>query len=84
MKSFAIIVCLTALVTFSACKDNDDNTVKRTTEEVTKTDTVGPKVRKVTAVEETVETDTSEVTITSGGVKVENVKDEETNENNLD
>lgn len=77
MKSFAIITCLTALITFSACKDNDDNTVRRTTEEVTKTDTIGPKVRTVTAVEETIETDTSEVTITSGGVSVENIKDEE-------
>lgn len=80
MKSFTIITCLMALITLSACNNKEEGTVKKTTEEVTKTDTIGPKVRKVTAVEETTETDSGKVTITSGGVFVENIKDEEANQ----
>lgn len=77
MKSFIIAASFLSLIVFSSCKEKDENVVTVTTEEVTKTDTIGPRVRTVTAVEETTETDTSEVTITTGGVEVESINADE-------
>ena len=69
-----LLILAAALTVFSACKkETDPNTVKVTTEETTKIDTIGPKVKTQTVVKETTKTDSTENTITTGGVKVEPV-----------
>ena len=72
MKKLLTVVAATLLI--ASCK-GDKGTVT-TTEEMTETDTVGNEVvkRTVTAVSTTTETDTGEITITTGKVEIDTVK----------
>jgi len=69
MKKFVTIALLGLALT--ACKKEDPNTTTVTTEEKTKVDTIGPKVRTETTITQTTETDSTEHTISSGKVEVE-------------
>jgi len=72
-----LLLLAATLTIFGACKnDKDPNTTTVTTEETTTVDTIGPKVRTETVIEETTKTDTTEHTVSTGGVKVEPVQDE--------
>jgi ABC-type uncharacterized transport system auxiliary subunit len=70
MKKLLILPAL--LLALASCKkDQDPNTTITTTEEITKVDTAGPKLRTTTVISETKKTDSTETTITTGGVKME-------------
>jgi len=74
MKKAMIMAGL--LLVMGACKKQDANTTKVTTEEVTKVDTIEPKVRTETAIKQTTETDSGKSVISTGGVKVEHMTEE--------
>jgi len=71
-----ILLMATGLLIFTACKkEQGDNITVTTTEEITKVDTVGNKEQTTTVITKTVETDTGEVSISTGGLKEEPLDD---------
>ncbi|RZJ67382.1 MAG: hypothetical protein EOO45_15495 [Flavobacterium sp.] len=71
MKNLMMIAV--AVIAFAGCKnDKDTQTVK--TKEVTRTDTVDGQVRTRTAISNTVKTDSTETTITTGKVEVKDAE----------
>ena len=70
-----ILVMATGLLILVACKKEQENNITvTTTEEITKVDTVGNKEQTTTVITKTVETDTAEVSISTGGIKEESLK----------